>query len=183
MITIKLLGIDAFLAIELTKGLHDKLVHAYDVDDEDIVFYAPGGFIIHNGVEQAAFLLKVEVEAPYGNEGKEEEIKDILTEAFKDAAIHFHIIFKYFDPQHEYVMVNENYPLFLTDDNVVKAHHHEEEEEELEEEMDEPYMGNILSRFDEYIKDHPNATNEEIYQVITDIRKEEEDKHNHKEEN
>ena len=55
--------------------------------------------------------------------------------------------------------------------------------EELEEEMDEPYMGNILSRFDEYIKDHPNATNEEIYQVITDIRKEEEDKHNHKEEN
>ena len=35
----------------------------------------------------------------------------------------------------------------------------------------EPYMGDILGLFDNYVKDHPNASNKEIYEALAGIRK------------
>lgn len=38
-------------------------------------------------------------------------------------------------------------------------------------------MGDIIGQFDEYIKKHPDATNEEIYQALSGIREDVTEKH------
>lgn len=173
MITVSILGMDFYEAISKTKALHKKLVEAYQIEDDELEFFAPESFIIHDGHEQTSFRLNIKVEAPYGEEDKETFVKDIILEGLKDVAVHFRIVFSYFDPEHEYLSIDDSYPKYLNDHNTVKAeedHEDEEEQQNEEETYDEPYMGDIISEFDEYIQAHPNASNEEVYQALTGIR-------------
>lgn len=193
MIIISLLGMDHYNAIEVTKKLHDGLVSIYGCDDDELLFFAPESFLIHNGIEQTSFMLHIKVEAPEDYIDKEEEVKNFLSNSLTETAIHFHISFQYFAPEHEYLVTNEDYPLYMTDNNTVKATLNKEdyeEEQAFEEEYEEPYMGEIMEEFDRYIKEHPNASNDEVYQKISEIRevvtmkhhadhKEEEHHHDH----
>lgn len=176
MIIVSILGMDYYEAIEKTEGLHDKLAAAYHVEKNQLEFFAPQSFIIHDGIEQTSFRLNINIEAPYGTEDREEEVRDILFDHFKNTAIHMRVFFRYFDPEHEYLKIDEEYPEYMTPSNVVKAeraHRHEEEvkdEEEFEEEYEEPYMGDIITEFEAYVKEHPEATPNEVYQAISGIR-------------
>ena len=175
MITVSLLGMDYYLAIEATAKLHNALLSIYRIKDEDLIFFAPDSFLIHDGIEQTSFRLNIKVEAPIGYEDKEREVRDFLFSAMKEYAIHILILFTYFEPEHEYLQIDETYPEYMTDKNMVKAeeahdHEHEEEVDEYSEEYEEPYMGDIISEFDEYIQKHPDATNEEVYEALSGIR-------------
>ena len=173
MITVSILGMDYYEAIRRTKPLHRKLVDAYGIEENELEFFAPESFIIHDGFEQTSFRLNIKVEAPEEFMYKEEEIAAIIKDALKDVAIHKRILFTYFDPIHEYLDIDESYPEYMNDDNTVKAedeHDHEEEEQEYRETYEEPYMGDIISQFDEYVQEHPNASNEEVYKALTEIR-------------
>ena len=45
-------------------------------------------------------------------------------------------------------------------------------------------MGDILSEFDNYIREHPDATNREVYEALSGIREDIKNKHHEtKEEN
>lgn len=176
MITITLKGMDIYLAIAQNKKFHNKIAEIYDVNPEEIEFFATEGFVIHNGIEQTSFRLNIEVEAPeeFEDEDLEIKVKDALIEGLKDVAIHFHIVFRYFNPSHEYMSIDEDYPLYMTDSNTVKAidpeaEHDHEHEEEIED-GEEPYMDDIIAEFDEYVKEHPNATNKEVYEALAGIR-------------
>ncbi len=187
MITVSILGMDYYEAIAKTKLLHKKLVEAYNIEDDELEFFAPESFIIHDGFEQTSFRLNIKVEAPFDDADKEEEVKDIIFESLKDVAIHLRVVFTYFEPEHEYLKIDDSYPKYMSEKNTVKAdnHDHDEHEEEEEDEAnyDEPYMGDIISEFDEYIKKHPNASNEEVYKALTGIREDVTAKHqNDKEE-
>lgn len=172
MITVSILGMDYYEAIAKTKLLHKKLVEAYQIDDDELEFFAPESFIIHDGHEQTSFRLNIKVEAPYTQQDKEELVKDIIFDALKDVAVHFHLLFTYFDPEHEYFKIDDSYPMYMNDHNTVKAddHDHEDEQQNEEETYDEPYMGDIISEFDEYVKSHPNASNQEVYEALSGIR-------------
>ena len=71
----------------------------------------------------------------------------------------------------------------MTENNVVKAedahdHDHEDDDDQsYSEEYEEPYMGDIIGEFDAYIQKHPDATNDEIYQALTEIREKVTEKH------
>lgn len=181
MITVSILGMDYYEAITRTKSLHKRLVGLYEIDDNELEFFAPESFIIHDGFEQTSFRLNVKVEAPYDYADKEEEIKDAIFEELKDVAIHIRVLFSYFEPEHEYMHIDEDYPLYMSEKNTVKADNHdhdEEDEEEYDEEnYDEPYMGSIITQFDEYIKKHPNASTQEVYDALTNIREEVTEQH------
>jgi len=183
MIIVTLLGMDTYQAIDETRKLHPILVKAYSVKDEELEFFAPEGFIIHDGVEQTAFRLNITVEAPKEYQGKEKEIKDLLFFALKDVAVHFRVLFRYFDPKDEYLKLDDTYPTYMTDSNTVKAEkeHNDQIEEEnrknFEEEAEEPYMGDIIGEFDKYIKENPNASDKEVYEALMGIRKDVTDKH------
>lgn len=180
MIIVSLLGTDPYNAIDYTKRLHKGLVNAYGIDDNDLEFFAPESFLIHDGMEQTSFHLNVRIEAPYEYQDREETVLDYLKDAFKDLSVHVRILFTYFDPEHEHVLFDPDYPPFMTERNVVKADTHEEEEEDEEEEVDEkeePYMGDIIGEFDAYVKAHPDATDREVYEALTGIRKDVNEKH------
>lgn len=173
MITISLLGMDAYEAISVTEKLHKKLVNIYGIEDDELEFFAPTSFIIHNGFEQTSFRLNVKVEAPFDEEDKEDEVKEAILEGLKDIAIHIRILFTYFEPEHEYMHIDDTYPLHMSESNTVKVdtHDHEhDDEDDYEEEYEEPYMGDIISEFDEFIKAHPNASNQEVYDALSSIR-------------
>lgn len=183
MITVSLLGMDYYQAIEVTKRIHSRLVEIYRCKDEDLVFFAPESFLIHDGIEQTSFRLNIRVEAPDMYADREREVKDVLFDALKDVAIHFRVLFTYFEPEHEYLKIDDIYPEYMTDKNVVKAedehdHDHEEEDDDsYSEEYEEPYMGDIIGEFDTYIQQHPDATNDEIYKALTEIREKVTEKH------
>lgn len=188
MIIVEILGMDYYEAIDKTALLHDKLIKAYDVKENDLEFFAPQSFIIHDGMEQTSFRLNIVVEAPEGYEDKEEEVKNILFDHFKDIAIHMRVLFRYFDPEHEYLKIDQDYPEYMTPSNTVKAERahdeeeKEEEEENYEEEYAEPYMGDIIGQFDAYVKEHPDAKPEEVYEVISGIRENVNKKHHQEKE-
>lgn len=186
MIIVSILGMDYYEAIEKTEGLHTKLSEAYHIPDNQLEFFAPQSFIIHDGIEQTSFRLNIKIEAPIGTEDKEAEVRDILFDHFKNTAIHMRVLFTYFDPDREYLKIDDEYPEYMTPNNVVKAErqHQEEEEEsaqeEFEEQYEEPYMGDIITEFDSYVKDHPNASPNEVYEAISGIRKTVNQKHKDK---
>ncbi len=183
MIIIKLFGMDSYEAIRYTKKLEKKLVDLYQINEDEIEFYAGEGFIIHNGFEQTNFCLNIEIEAPEQYEEIENEVKDTITDILRDenVAVHFHFLFTYFNPVHEYLLNDESYPLYMSESNTIKAEEEEvdtsEDNDEDEEEYDEPYMGDIIGEFDEYVKKHPNASNREIYEALSGIREEVTNRH------
>ncbi|MCI1735112.1 MAG: hypothetical protein LKM30_05180 [Bacilli bacterium] len=185
MITIRLLGMDTYQAIDVTRKVHAALVKIYGIGDNELEFYASEGFIIHDGIEQTNYRLNIIVEAPEQYEELENDVKDALVSNLKDIAVNFHILFRYFQPEHDYIINDDSYPVYMTDSNTVKATTEAEEAEEKqteEEESEEPYMGDIIAQFDNYVKDHPNATNKEIYDALAGIREEVTAKHHEKKE-
>jgi hypothetical protein len=179
MIIVSLLGMDSYEAIETTKKLHALLVKAYGVKDEELEFFAPESFIIHDGVEQTNYRLNLRIEAPEAYQGKEKEVKDLIFDALRDVAVQFRILFVYFKPEHEYLHIDESYPIYMTDKNTVKVGNGEEKEEKenYEEEYEEPYMGDIIGEFDKYLKEHPNASDKEVYEALSGIREEVNSRH------
>ena len=130
MIIVSLLGTDPYSAIGHTQRIHKGLCQIYGIDEDELEFFAPESFIIHNGMEQTSYHLNIRVEAPYDCQDREETVVDYLKNAFKDLAIHIRILFSYFDPDHEYVFFDPDYPRFMTQSNVVKADIHDSEETE-----------------------------------------------------
>lgn len=176
MIIVSILGMDYYEAIEKTERLHDKLAQCYGVKKTELEFFAPQSFIIHDGIEQTTFRLNINIEAPEGYEDREREATEIIFEHFRNTAIHMRVRFNYFNPEHEYVKLDEEYPEYMTPSNMIKAEREEKYEEQdayekaFEENYEEPYMGDIISEFDNYIKDHPNASSKEVYEAISGIR-------------
>ena len=184
MITVSLLGRDEYEAIRYTDKLHKAIKDIYQCKDEEINFFAPRSFLIHDGREQTTFRLDVKVEAPKGTEDKETEASNAIAALLKDdAAIHIRIVFDYYDPKHEHRYIDNDYPLYRDKSNTVQAqeaHDEEAENQEYEETYEEPYRGDIIGDFDKFLKQHPDATNEEVYEALTGIRKDVTERH-HKE--
>lgn len=183
MIIVSLLGTDRYMAIDKSKALQNELAKIYDVDKDEVEFFAPESFIIHGGMEQTFFHLNLKIEAPYEMQDKEETVLSFLKDQFKDMAVHLRVYFEYFDPEHEHVLFDADYPKYMNDKNVVKVDHSDSEEEgewTEEEEYEEPYMGDIIGEFDRYVKDHPDASDKEVYEALTAIRKDVTEKHHEK---
>lgn len=176
MITITIFGYDALACEKLSKDTTKDICKEYKITENELLFIGVNSFICHNGQEQTSYRLDVEISAPksFKNKVLENDVINILLPYLKEISIHQRFVFTYFDENNEYNFIDDDYPLFLTQDNMVKA---ESEEESVdnditddEEEYNEPYMEDIISQFDDYIRKHPNASNEEVYKALTCIR-------------
>ncbi|MFA6796141.1 MAG: hypothetical protein WCR63_00990 [Bacilli bacterium] len=152
MITISLLGVDQFQAQSFVKDVQDEVAQAFEVSPEEIVFYAPDSFLIYRGVDQTSYQLNIVVSAPRKYEPIEKQAADVLIKIFKQTHVHVRVVFEYFAPQHEYEYVNEEYPRFMTPDNMA---HFEAMEEEDEKEGVEPYLGDVFAEaeYDKRLKE------------------------------
>lgn len=157
MITISLLGVDKYLAPELVKKIHQKIANLYESSPEEVIFYAPDSFLIYDGVEQTSFQLNVIVDAPVKYKGLEKNVANFLLKSLTDYAIHIHVQFRYFESENEYSYINEDYPRYMTETNVLKY----DEAENFDEKTEEPYLGNAFAEYEDKFDLEPEETDEE----------------------
>lgn len=151
MINILISGMDIYFAGELDKLVHKKVASIYRISEDDLLLTANDSFVYHNGVEQTSFQLLIKVEAPQEFKKHQEEIQEYLLEATKQYAVHSTIYFVYYDGENCYKRIDPEYPLFLTENNVVEI------DEDVDEEIEELYEGDI---FEEVAKAHLDEEDE-----------------------
>ena len=52
MITISILGLDQFVVGDYSREITKKIADAYEINEDEILFYAPQAFIFHKGFDQ-----------------------------------------------------------------------------------------------------------------------------------
>lgn len=155
MITVSLLGVDKCLAPELVKKIHNKLADLYESNPEEVIFYAPESFLIFDGVEQTSFQLNIVIDAPKKYKNLEKNVANYLLKALTDFAIHIHVLFRYFEEENEYSYINEDYPRYMTETNVLKY------DDEDDENAEEPYLGNVFADYEDKFNLEPEESDEE----------------------
>lgn len=147
MITISILGLDQYVVGHYS-GEHTKnIANLFEVDDDLVSFYAPNCYMFHNGVEQTSWNTLVRVHAPKRYIVFESKVAQYLLNTLKNFSINVAVEFFYYEDEHRYEHINNAYPRFLSEDNLVNV-----EEDELGE-GEELYEGNIFEGYEEKLKE------------------------------
>lgn len=145
MVTITIYGLDQYTVGHYSKDHTKNLADLFEVDEDDINFAAPEAFVIHKGVEQTSWNAIVKVNAPQDLEPLQEKIAHYLINTLKDFSIHLSVEFTYYHRHDRYESINDDYPRFLDESNLVNI-----EDEELPE-GEELYEGNIFEGYQEQL--------------------------------
>ncbi len=144
MVTINIYGLDQFVVGELSGRITKDLAKIYEMDPDEIHFISSNNMVFHEGNEQTSWRVFVEVNAPMKVEVLEEYVVKLLEHYICEVAIHVEIIFKYFSVDHYHKHINEDYPLFLEDKNLVNFDENYSEDMEEGEGEDEIFTGDIF---------------------------------------
>lgn len=148
MITITINGLDQFVVGRLSRDLTKSLANLYEVKEEEINFVAPNSMVFHDGVEQTSWHILVTVSAPKKVQVIQNQVADFLVQSIKDVGIHIEVLFTYFSSDDHVERINHDYPLFITEENIVNV----DEEIDHDEDDDELYDGNIFSELEGKVK-------------------------------
>ena len=152
MITITILGIDPYLLRDVSKDLTSKLAELYEVEEDDINFFAPEGLLAHNGVEQNTWNIIVRVHAPLKVQVLQEDAAEVIHNYIMNLCVQSAIEFYYYHEDDRYEFINENSERYMTEDNsnYVETDDEDEGDEENEEESkdEDIYLGNAFADFD-----------------------------------
>lgn len=144
MVTINIYGLDQFLVGEISAKMSQDFAKIYEMDEDEIHFIASNNMVFHNGNEQTSWRVFVEVNAPKKVEVLQEQAASIISHYIKEVAIHVEILFKYYSEDHYVKVLNDEYPLFLDDKNVVNIEETYTEDIEEGEGEDEIFTGDIF---------------------------------------
>ncbi len=168
MITISVLGLDQFVVGHYSKEHTANLAELFETDSDEINFYAPSSMIFHNGVEQTSWNVEIRVLAECKYRAVEQNVADYLLKTFSEFSIHVQVVFSYYEEENAYEKINEEYPRYITESNVVNTDSDYEEEEEEDEyseanprdradldinNPDDIYLGNAFEDFEEKLKE------------------------------
>lgn len=145
MITISVIGVDPYLVRQISKAMTGKIAALYEVDKDEINFYAPECLYIHDGVEQNTWNVLVKVNAPLKVRVLEKDAVKIIREYLKDACINLAVEFYYYSQDNRYEFIDDTQPRFMTEENSFDIV--EDDSIESEEEGEEPYLGDIFEDF------------------------------------
>ena len=145
MITITVYGLDQYAVGHYSKAHTKNLAQLFETNEENIVFAAPAEYVFHKGVEQTSFQALIKVSAPDKYEQLEEKVATYILRTIVDFAIHARIVFEYFHSHHEHQFVNNNYPRYIKDENLVNVEESDEDEE--------LYEGNIFEGMEEKLEE------------------------------
>lgn len=159
MITISILGLDQFVVGKYSSEHTENLAQAFECDEDEVNFYAPQAMIFHKGVEQTSWncLVKIDLEEKYRS--SEENVARYILETLKDFCVHIEIRFEYYENNTTYKLINDDYPLYLTEKNVVSVDDSYEEDFE-EPSEDDLYTGDVFDGMQDKLE---KALNPEIF--------------------
>lgn len=126
MVTITVLGLDQYIVGRLSRELTPNLAKIYEMEEEDIVFISPNNMVFHKGTEQTSWHTIVKVNAPKKVAVLEEEVDKIIANAFKEITINLVVEFLYYAQDSRHVHLNEEYPRFLSEENLVDVDYEED---------------------------------------------------------
>ena len=144
MITIIFYGLDQFVVGRLSRELSANVAKLYEVSEEDVVFIAPNDLVFHNGVEQTSWNLLIHVHAPSKSAMVQDEVAEFLMNAIGEVAIHKTVEFYYYNEVNRYTKIHDQYPRFISEDNLVDTEQMYDEDIEEGEDDDQIYTGDIF---------------------------------------
>ena len=149
MVNISIYGLDQFVVGDLSVQITPLLARLYEIKEDDINFISTNNMVFHNGVEQTSWRAIVEVKAPEELERLQENARDILFHFISEIAIHVEVIFSYYCHHDRFLKINENYPLYMEDSNLINLEEEYSEDMEEGEGEDEIFTGDIFECIEE----------------------------------
>jgi hypothetical protein len=165
MITITLYGIDPYLLRDLSRDLTDKLADLYEVEKDDIDFFAPEGLLAHDGVEQNLWNVIVHVNAPKKVSVLQNQAAELIAAYVKNVCVNLAIEFYYYSQDDRYEYLSKDSPRFQTEENSVYVEEGEEDDSDEDKDDDgcdecdhdddkeEPYLGDAFADFNKKMGD------------------------------
>lgn len=147
MISIIVYGLDQFVVGNLSKELTPLIAKLYEVDENEIIFIAPENMIFHKGVEQTSWNAYIHVHAPLKVSVLQDTMAELVLHSIGDIAIHKTIEFYYYSQDNRYQMINNSYPRFISEENIVETDLNNYEPREEGEGENEIYTGDIFKNF------------------------------------
>ncbi len=144
MITIIFYGLDQFVVGRLSRELSANVAKLYEVSEEEVIFIAPNDLVFHNGVEQTSWNLLIHVHAPSKSAVVQDEVAEFLMNAIGEVAIHKTVEFYYYNEVNRYTKIHDQYPRFISEDNLVDTEQMYDEDIEEGEDDDQIYTGDIF---------------------------------------
>ncbi|MBE6133249.1 MAG: DUF1904 family protein [Erysipelotrichaceae bacterium] len=132
MITVTIYGLDQFVVGRLSREMTSSLADIYECDKEEIIFIAPESMVFHNGVEQTSWNTVVKVEAPKKVAVLQDDVAKIIMQFIKGLSINVQVVFSYFSQDNFYEQLNDDYPRYIENENIVNF-----EEERYDEDIEE----------------------------------------------
>ena len=149
MITLTVYGLDQFVVGRLSREMTSALADLYECDKEEILFIAPENMVFHNGVEQTSWNTIVRVDAPKKVAVLQEDVAKVIKSMIKGLSINVQIVFNYFSQDNFYEELNDDYPRYIENENLVNIDMEEEYAEDIEEGEgdDQIFTGDIFKDF------------------------------------
>lgn len=149
MITVTFYGLDQFVVGNLSRELTPLVAKLYEVSEDDVIFLAPQDMVFHKGTEQTSWNILVRVNAPKKLSVLQDQMAELMMHGIGDVAIHVAVEFYYYSQDDRYQKINESYPRFLSDENLVSVEDEFPDNLEEGEEEDQVYTGDIFEGFDD----------------------------------
>ncbi len=149
MINISVVGLDQFIVGDLSRDITANLAKIYETDEEEINFIAPNNMYFHKGIDQTSWNVLVRVSAPHQYDIIEKEVAEIIEKGIGENAINLAIEFSYYEESHRYERIRDDYPRYMSEENLVEIEAEDEGDEESEEDDDlsDIFTGDIFTDF------------------------------------
>jgi hypothetical protein len=149
MITLTIYGLDQYIVGRLSREMTHNLADLYEVSEDDINFIAPNNMVFHNGVEQTSWNALVRVHLPKKVMVLQDDAAKLIMDMIQGPTINVAVEFYYYSEDNRYEKINEDYPRFITDDNLVDVDEdYDEETQYIEGDgKDEVFTGDIFKDF------------------------------------
>ena len=140
MVYIKVVGLDQFIVGRVSRDYTNKIANLYEMDEDEVNFVAPNCMIFHKGVEQTSWHVLVNVMAPKKVLVLQDQMSDLIKAAFANVTINLDIVFSYYSEDDYDFYRNNDYPRYISEDNIVDD---EVEYEDVDD--DEIFDGDIFA--------------------------------------
>lgn len=147
MITLTVYGLDPYVVGHLSQEMTPNLAQLYEVSEDEINFIAPNNMVFHKGVDQTSWNTIIRVNLPKKLLVLQDQAAEIIMQMVQGPTINVAVEFYYYSQDNRYEKLNNEYPRFITDDNLVDVENYDESVYVEGEGEDEVYTGDIFEDF------------------------------------
>lgn len=147
MITLTVYGLDPYVVGRLSQEMTPNLAQLYEVSEDEINFVAPNNMVFHKGVDQTSWNTIIRVNLPKKLLVLQDQAAEIIMQMVQGPTINVAVEFYYYSQDNRYEKLNNEYPRFITDDNLVDVENYDESVYVEGEGEDEVYTGDIFEDF------------------------------------